>query len=224
MKTHPILFSTEMVQAIIQGNKTQTRRVQGLENVNDNPDRYRVLEAKNNWSETKLKALFEVKGSENRPLPQRLSAYCPYGKVGDVLWVRETFCFTGSREYLNSETRMPFMYKADIKDVETAKEVMQDHGWKFRPSIHMPKAACRLFLEITSIRVERLQDITEEDASEEGVECYYDKNGEYVVCSYKDSFEILWSSINGSESWNANPWVWVVEFKRVDKPANFLQS
>jgi len=137
---------------------------------------------------------------------------CPYGKVGDVLWVRETvsrFSFGGC-----------YAYKAD-NDPE-------DKCTKWRPSIHMPFEACRLFVKITNIRVERLQDISESDAIHEGIGRFSKDNTVYKYgldgwpwqeMQRKPSlgFSILWKSINGSESWNANPWVWVIEFKQITK-------
>jgi len=112
---------------------------------------------------------------------------CPYGQPGDRLWVRETF----------AESRSGVIYRAApmFDDCEEG-----DVSWKWKPSIHMPRWASRITLEITAVRVERLQDISEEDAKREG---FPD-----VVHFYE-----LWTILNGKESWRANPWVWVVEFK-----------
>lgn len=147
---------------------------------------------------------------------------CPHGKPGDVLWVREAFCpsapfspFTGECSY---------KYKADG----------DGNGWS--SPIYMPKAAARLWLEITDVRVERVQDITEEQAILEGVAINTTKgdfNGsdgppewwnymagpEDSPClSAAESYATLWTKINGPDSWDANPWVWVIEFKRIEKP------
>jgi hypothetical protein len=98
-------------------------------------------------------------------------------------------------------------------------------SWK--PSIFMPKAACRIFLEITDVKVERLQDISEEDAINEGVELLPNNRYKYYLSEYFDcinavhSFQTLWKSINGAESWEANPFVWAIEFKQITKPENF---
>ena len=130
---------------------------------------------------------------------------CPYGKPGDRLWVRET---TGEdcRGSISTTT-----YSADgaPSDLE---------WWYSRrscPSIHMPRKACRILLEITAIRVERLQDITDEQAEAEGVDFLRAAPDLDETLTAAHLFDCLWSSINGAESWNADPWVWVVEFKQV---------
>jgi hypothetical protein len=146
---------------------------------------------------------------------------CPYGKVGDVLWVRETF-----NEYYFDEG---YGYKADFTD--EAIKMLKNTKWK--SSLFMPKAACRIFLEITDIRVERLRDISEEDAIKEGIEIIH--MAEINVPVYKNyllkekllttnpikSLQTLWQSINGKQSLEANPWVWVISFKRIEKPTDF---
>ena len=196
MKYIPILFSTPMVQAIMEGRKTQTRRVC--------KHQY--------WS------YHEIVDVNVNGITQKVdrSVSCPYGKVGDVLWVREGWAPLG--EYPNNT----YMYKADTHQPYS----------KWKPSIHMPKEACRIFLEITNIRVERLQDISDKDAIAEGIErmqgVFWWKN--YLndplpgTSSPTVSFCTLWQSINGKESLKSNPWVWVIEFKRIEKPDNFLQS
>jgi len=212
----PILFSTPMVQAILQGRKTQTRRV--------------IKEAKGwdyNWHVAKIKE--EHKDGINRYEMRCGSQYstkifkCPYGKVGDILWVKETsivnknacrrfFVADGYKKSISEETGRPFDYE------------------KVVPSIFMPKLAARIWLEITNIRVERLQDISEEDARAEGAyKVYEDENGNFYHPEaetarlvgdhgdYKTGFKAIWQSINGKERWISNPWVWVVEFKKVNK-------
>lgn len=169
-----------MVQAILAGRKTQTRRILKQQDI-------------------------RIHSIEGWPASSTGEVKCPYGQVGDVLWVRETWDFG-----------YPYAYKADGALPIT----------KWRPSIHMPKAACRLFLRITNVRVERLQDISEEDAIAEGVS-RYPKSPIYGYKNYLhedmycltavDSFRTLWHSINGEQSWNDNPWVWVVEFERIEK-------
>lgn len=198
VKEKPILFSTPMVQAIMDGRKTQTRRI-----VKDCTARILTLKGDVATGES---------GRERK---------CPYGKVGDVLWVRETVCNAGTKE------KPYYLYKANgCEPRDTSK--------KWKPSIHMPKEAARIWLEITYIRVQRLKDISEEDAIAEGIEkhetfgysCYKClKEGHILpdICNDgfyenpKDSFLSLWQSINGIDSWNKNPWVWVVEFKRIEK-------
>jgi hypothetical protein len=177
-KERPILFSGEMVRAILDGRKTQTRRV-----VKPKPDDSGL------WNNDK----------------------CPYGKPGDRLWVRETFFVDGPR----------IQYRADHHGAP--KETI----WK--PSIFMPRHASRILLEIADVRCERLRDISEADAIAEGVASFRpvpgDGDPETLYANYMNkgrlsyrkayfSFMTLWQSINGPESWNANPWVWVITFKR----------
>jgi len=194
-----------MVQSIIAGSKTQTRRV--------------VKPPKEFIGDWFLQHVNFVRSRVN----------CPFGEIGDVLWVRETFCPTGSNEYLHIETNLPFFYKADVKEVEFAKEMMPNYGWKWKPSIFMPKDAARIWLKITAIRVERLNDISDEDAKNEGIKLsehssenvdlwYRYDDGSYTFLP-QTSFRTLWESINGKDSWNSNPWVWVIEFERIEKPS-----
>ena len=111
--------------------------------------------------------------------------------------------------------------------MEYAKE---KYGYKWTPAIHMPKVACRIFLEIISIRVERLEDISHDDSISEGIERMpielwwknYLNHPLPGVSNPRESFISLWKSINGNDSWESNPWVWVIEFKRIEKPENFL--
>lgn len=187
-KEHPILFSTEMIRAIMGGRKTQTRRI-----------------LKNSEGVVKL--------SENNRLLtlDQWGFKCPYGKVGDILWVRETWA-------AEIETRPTvvlgrpameyyvkgYVYKADFSDKD-----LHPHIWK--PSIHMPKEACRIRLQVTDIRVERLWDITESDAQAEGAP---KAMNDMVQELYAEGFAHIWYRINGVDSWNENPWVWAITFKR----------
>jgi len=188
MKERPILFSGEMVRAIIDGRKTQTRRV-----VN-----------------------------EAVAFPP-----CPYGAPGDRLWVRETFASfraegqpvtprdaryvvlrDGAQVYADGKTYPPLAaYAAGAFD-----------AIKWRPSIHMPRWASRITLEVVSVRVERVQSITEEDARAEGVAVTapHLMHGALASMSARENFAVLWDSINGKRApWAVNPWVWRVEFRRV---------
>lgn len=184
MKERPILFSASMVNAILDGRKTQTRRI-----MKPQPTTNPFWGCAGSKGFGFFDDLKPIKG--------------PYGKPGDRLWVRETFGIVDSLEGARS-----FVYRAE--------------GWKdpsglfkWRPSIHMPRLASRIQLEITSVRVERLKAISEVDAVAEGApcgSCCAPQEG-----SHKAGFAQLWESINGSGSWNANPWVWVIEFKRVSK-------
>ena len=216
----PILFSTPMVQAILAGRKTQTRRVI--------TDRNSVSGIK--LSELVFDQLIIETGKENC---QYFKAACmkdetvhrvfPRWEPGDVFWVREKF-----KKLYNCKTGefACYWHYADMPEDFHQQQPQS----KWMPSIHMPFEACRLFLKIKSIRVERLQDITEEDVKAEGVE-FVDDRGIIVYKSYlahepyhwsiataRKSFETLWQKINGIESWNANPWVWVIEFERTEKP------
>lgn len=199
MNTKPILFSTEMVQAILAGRKTQTRRTKGLEKVNVNPDGHTF----NSFSIDNDNATFK------RLEGMWQGVDVPY-KTGDIIWVRESFTF-------NQIGKTDYLYKADSL---TPKFI------KWKPSIHMPKEACRLFLKITNVRAERLLDISEEDARNEGVEHLIPRWKDYTndkgFCyNAWSSFKTLWIKINGIESYTSNPFVWVIEFERIEKPENF---
>lgn len=179
MKERPILFSAPMVRAILDGTKTQTRRViKGL-----------AL----NWIADGFCPEF-IACAENK--------LCPYGQPGDHLWVRETFL--GWYNTDDGSFSHAAAYRADGYKLE--------NGEKWRPSIHMPRAASRITLEITGVRVERLQDISPEDCLAEGIRGEHG-NGR---CDLTTAYADLWEQINGLGSWDANSWVWVVEFKRVE--------
>ncbi len=205
-----------MVQAIIQDRKTQTRRVikpQPSDNWMQNV--FSLCPTGNMYRRNGEQMFWLSDGKEGE-------IKCPYGKVGDLLWVRETFidaedypCHPFHDE--ESGVLSQYDYKADCP-VDEIKNII----WK--PSIFMPKAAARIWLEITNIKVERLQDISEEDAKAEGISRIYNTTSlvykNYLhsddACNAYKSFQTLWQSINGSESWDANPWVWVIEFKRIN--------
>lgn len=209
-KERPILFSTPMVEAILDGRKTQTRRTRGLEEINKNPDDWHFVGMCVTDS-GELKATFQN-------CEDFVRIKCPYGKPGDRLWVRETWQKT---DFLHpSNENYGYVYKAS----ENGKDWQENtEEWKWKPSIHMPKAAARIWLEITDISVERLQDISKEDAITEGIEPVADGYKNYMpklsstsqFCwpTAYHSFQSLWESINGAESWDLNPWLWVVKFK-----------
>lgn len=221
IKERPILFSTPMVQAIMEGRKTVTRRIKGLDKLNERPEAWRFDGVNRNGDYL----FYDVHGFVSGHDPQDCTVIikCPYGKAGDILWVRETWA------KVNGE----IAYKASEKDYLFAPG--ETNGiWK--PSIHMKKKDCRLKLEIVSVSVERLHEITKEDAIKEGI-LYYDDEimksrrykdylsdaSEYghpdhdypTVVTAKESFASLWQSINGKESWDCNPWVWVVNFRKL---------
>lgn len=199
IKERPILFSGAMVRAILGGLKTQTRRVFKFKETNQVPSHPDKLDF-TNYS----------------PI------HCPYGKPGDRLWVRETW------NHYDLWTPGPEGYgKAVYRATdEPGKEV----GW--RPSIFMPRWASRINLEITNVRVERLNDISAEDVVAEGVdlhpdnitrdlEPYFPEPTDDLIddawtAYYRTGFAELWDKINGKKQpWSSNPWVWVVEFKKV---------
>lgn len=210
-KDRPILFSTPMVEAILDGRKTQTRRTRGLEEINKNPDDWHFAGIYYVTDCDELGATFQN-------CEEFARTKCPYGKPGDRLWVRETWQITN---FLHpSDENYGYIYKAS----ENGKDWQENtEEWKWKPSIHMPKAAARIWLEVTDIRVERLQDISKEDAKAEGVEPVADGYKNYMpklsstsqFCwpTAYHSFQSLWESINGAESWDRNPWLWVVKFK-----------
>lgn len=192
MKDRPILFSAPMICAILAGTKTQTRRALKL------PRRcswYAGLGGESEgWvQDDECPAWWHV--GEQR---------CPYGKPGDRLWVRETWAYHTHAIGSVTDADGPWVYAADG---ERALRSRLCDRW--RPSIHMPRAASRITLEITDVRVDRLRDIGEADAADEGVIW---EQGQTAV----HAFETLWESINGPGSWDQNPWVWIIEFKRLE--------
>lgn len=239
MKFIPILFSTPMVQGVLDDSKDRTRRTKGLELINDSPNEFIWL---NGYHQDdiprparKYDDRFYYAFTGKRSNMVTTVVHCPYGKRGDILWVRENYCPTGSNEYLHNETNKPFFYAADIIEKDFAYSVMKDYGWKMKPSIHMPKEACRLFLRVKSVHPERLHQISDDDCLKEGIidyndgtyKNYFTKKGlreqDGVECLLpRASFQSLWCSINGLKSWENNPWVWVVEFERIERPSNFL--
>lgn len=222
VKERPILFSAPMVRAILEGRKTVTRRVLPGYQVPmlDTDGRWlSVAQHHRQWG-------FAVSGETEGVCAKGLetSGCCPYGKPGERLWVRETW-YCDHFEVM----RGPYLKPDDLNVSEAIDDgtlVYAADGltpyeadqpiWK--PSIHMPRWASRILLEITDVRVERLQDISEEQALAEGIAKtqdggYHVESGKHYFASPVDSFASLWSSVGGD--WDANPWVWVVEFKRV---------
>ena len=188
MKETPIIFKTEMVRAILALLKTHTRRLKGLNRVNEKPDDW-VVDLQGN-----------IAAFRNIHTGEDILIRCPYGQVGDRLWVRETF-YTDNYRRSNG---LPVLYKAD------------GHIRSWKPSIFMPKEYARIWLEITGIRVERLQDITPGDAKAEGCITQCDC-GECIDSTPRGHFQDLWTSINAKRGygWDTNPWVWVISFKEV---------
>lgn len=214
-----------MVKAIQALIKNQTRRTKGLKMVNENPDQWKFVSLGPNpekENDTSLYAYFKT-GLDTWTYAKAEA------NVGDIFWVRETWqqeCYEGDypegKAYIATKK---YVYRAD--EYELPKESKAFGKWK--PSIFMPKEACRLFLEVTNVRVERLHDISEEDAKAEGIKIYsgfeqfenYNKIGYRFLNSAIDSFFSLWRSINGKESLDANPWVFAYSFEQIEKPDNF---
>ncbi len=238
MKERPILFSGEMVRAILDGRKTQTRRIlkspfeiHSTARVEDWASSLADLNCygRQIGSDDIAKKAERLRGKLHPVIltDGRMVAFqCPYGQPGDRLWVRETFAIVPRTAYARSDGVQQTLRPEDPYDHDAA---IYREGWtrsrggfRWRPSIHMPRWASRLTLEITGVRVERLQDISEADAIAEGVTAVssggvtlFATTG--VNCSAKDAYAALWESINGPGSWDANPWVWAIEFRRVEK-------
>lgn len=213
-KEYPMLFSTPMVKAIMNGSKTITRRVvkgTALEWLTEFTPEY--VADPGNW-------------------------FCPFGEIGDFIYVRETFRYS-------DDLKNPYEYYAQFIEDYKPEFVERAKG-SWTPSIHMPKEASRILLEITDIKIQRLQDISEDDAVAEGIENllegvlldlpkgdkvpyeptyrnYIDKEGGWGVCADDaiHSFKTLWKSLENKEQpeghWDSNPWVWVISFRMVQK-------
>lgn len=233
MRERPILFAAPMVRAILDGRKTQTRRV--IKPPRDH--------------EMPCDPLDESDIAE-------LLAVCPYGQPGDRLWVRETWGYRGSSwsserpevqrhhiHYRADDSRRDFTRARDddsglptCRPPRPGEDYVRDYYngyldryWKaWRPSIHMPRWACRLVLEVTAVRVERLQAISETDAIAEGIErdpqhpelwqrgpLRRDVRPTPWTGFPRLAFQALWEGLHGTAGWDANPWVWVVEFRAV---------
>lgn len=205
-KERPILFSAPMVRAILEGRKTVTRRA--VKATKAHAHGFMMLDHGNGWWPYNAFGDFT---SDHEGMKYPIAR--PYGKVGDRLWVREAWQADAQvnevapRELSHGE---PIRYPADGASRQTGCSMITQG--KTRPSIHMPRWASRILLEITDVRVERLQDISEEQAKAEGPNWPV---ADHLEMAWRVQFRTLWESINGAENWNANPWVWVVEFKRV---------
>jgi hypothetical protein len=209
-RERPILFSAPMVRALLEGRKTQTRRpVTRLCSFGPITEFGASTTRGYDWHFRNKRMLW------NDISTARLMECCPYGKPGDRLWVRETF---GVPPW--SKEPGDVAYRADLTDDMSERAVRRLAGNStapWTPSIHMPRWASRITLEVTGVRVQRLQDISEEDARAEGV------TPSTAACScdgqcarrHRDAYALLWDSINGAGAWAANPWVWCVSFRRL---------
>jgi hypothetical protein len=201
MTSRPILFSAPMVRALLNGSKTQTRRICKL----------------------------DVRAGMPEPEVASLLKCCPYGQPGDELWVRETLDHDAARGHFYKATGM---YVGPLLDYEREPPPAIGLPTRAIPSIHMPRWASRITLRITDVRVERLQDISEADVIAEGVPRWplgyrvevsgAPKHESRSFDRSEQAYRWLWESINGQGSWDANPWVWVVEFRRL--PTNQRES
>ena len=215
MTERPILFSAPMVRAILAGTKTQTRRVV-------KPTRGRPIEFLGggprggaDWNNPECWGYEWHEGPEFVTLkPMDGQAYpCPYGQPGDRLWVRETFA------HIYRDNTKPAARRDDDVAYKADHPGFDEYAYgTWKPSIHMPRWASRITLEITGVRVERLQAISDADLECEGLQETIDAGVDHDGYP-RDAWRALWSSINGAESWTANPWVWVVEFRRIQSPA-----
>lgn len=228
MKTRPILYNGEMVRATLDDRKTNTRRVMKPQPIHE-PGIWthpKMTGDHDIWVDPESMAL-DILESDN--------VLCPYGVPGDRLWVRETHTFVAD----SLQTQAGVVYRADshiewIKgdapqlNGKTVYNVTKPDVWKWRPSIHMPRWASRITLEVTDVRVERVQDISERDAIAEGFDdarMFLEGEADLVPTQKELKcpllvwrFHNLWDSINAKRSygWDTNCWVWVVEFKRVE--------
>ncbi|ENC9861813.1 hypothetical protein ACJEQI_10610 [Klebsiella variicola] len=220
-----MILNAEMVRALLDDRKTQTRRIM-------KPQPEPCPRGGHWWPSNVFKTMLHVEEEMQNGKGGWggiVGDACPFGDVGDRIWVREAYRFPASLDDVSptgvgemavaTGYRKPWAptfyeftgtFSDGWKGFETPPKV-SDAG-KLRPSIHMPRWASRILLEITDVRVERLKSISDRDALREGCSAADMKSGDCVA----DVFARLWASIYGSDSWNANPWVWVIEFKRVE--------
>ncbi|PRI21503.1 hypothetical protein [Pectobacterium versatile] len=206
MKERGIIFNSDMVRATLSGQKTQTRRI-----VKPQPDE---------------DGLARLRGGPWLDTSERVYR-CPFGKVGDRLWVRETFNGFWLDDDVIQEIKDGISKASELCDYRSDYPDSSQPVGGWTPSIHMPRWASRITLEITGVRVERLNDISEEDCWSEGID---EVDGRFenieiidmarkIGCCIDDAkpmFALLWQSIYGEESWQANPWCWTITFKRIE--------
>lgn len=211
MSERGMIFNAEMVNAILSGRKTQTRR----------PIK---------WKQTRFTEIAERDDGSLWPWAEDCERggdiwfACPYGEIGDRIWVRETWqvihdhidesSHVEYRTYAPSIPKEKDLYWHTVYAEHFGDESREDRGFPWRPAIHMPRWASRILLEITDVRVERLRGLSEEDAKSEGI--IPSAGGVLPGWEYRINFRDLWMDIYGTDNWEANPWVWVIEFKRVE--------
>jgi hypothetical protein len=237
IKESPILFRAPLVRALLAGTKTQTRRIVKLPHSNPlgqwepttvGGPGVRFSDGSPAPEQT---AIWHTRTGD--------AVFCPYGQPGDRLWVREAFRFAASLDRLSpsdvGEKALDAGYNTPWAPTQFEADGSRAGAWhgfdtpptvttpgKLRPGIHMPRWACRLVLEVAAVRVERLQSISQADALAEGVwtagpakeSGILDRSPGGSVLNHVGAFRNLWEEINGAGSWEANPWVWVVEFRR----------
>lgn len=230
MAIKPILFNTEMVRAILDGRKTCTRRI--CKDANE----YTVPDMEFYNADKRTYAVHNFADKEHMEQLSTVERTCPICP-GDILYVRETvWQKIGYYLDIDGDTKPSWYNEFKYVASDEKPETGWNYSWAKRPSIHMPKEAARIWLKVTDVRVERLQEITEEQACVEGTdpwdEACYENNGWHPTFSDPDSggdpnmidgFHKLWNStIKKSDldryGWDANPWVWVIEFERCEKP------
>ncbi|QIX67902.1 hypothetical protein FOB36_01450 [Klebsiella variicola] len=226
MKERGMIFNSEMVRAILSNRKTQTRRIMKVQPESNQLGLLLITDS------TKHSDIGKYHWAESNATGNHVRSklfLCPFGAVGDRIWVREGF-FPAPLE-MQSEPPRKTMWNIAYRDgMQMEKLAPAEYNptiynyERWTPSIHMPRWASRILLEITDVRVERLNAISEEDARAEGIidgGCLNCGEPEPCGCvnpepDATDAFAYLWQSIYGQESWNANPWVWVIEFERVE--------
>lgn len=207
MKERGMIFNGEMVRAILDGRKTQTRRIMKNQPAGDYPDTPALIRSAGGG--------FQWYGHYG----ESSIFNCPFGAVGDRIWVQETWAEAGAGapDLKLYRADYPEHVPTHYENVPPADEI------RWTPSIHMPRWASRLTLEITGVRVERLRDLSEDDAKSEGMTP--PSGGVLPGWEYRINFRDLWMSIYGADNWETNPWVWVIEFKVVPNvPANSTGS
>lgn len=212
MSAKPILFNTEMVRAILDGGKTCTRRICKDANEYTVPDMEFYDADKRTYA---VHNFADLEHTEKVSIGERTCPICP----GDILYVRETWCALPVNEAGHMRGHSVYYYKADGD--------LRPEGWRgnWHPSIHMPKEAARIWLEVTNVRLERLKDITGLSVQKEGIEVEPNEcAGKFdFISELFFLFQRLWDSTVKKSNldcygWNANPWVWVIEFERCKRP------